>query len=165
MNTNFFLRLSSMVVFVLLQALVLNNIHIFNIATPLLYIALPLKFDSEQSRWSSLLWCFTTGLLIDIFANTPGLAAGSMTLFGAMQPSILRLFIQNSEDEYIKPSAQTIGWMKYSTYTILASIIYCFIFFTLEAFTFFNPLLWLLKIAGSALLTIIILIAMERIKK
>ena len=50
MNTNFFLRLSSMVVFVLLQALVLNNIHIFNIATPLLYIALPLKFDSEQSR-------------------------------------------------------------------------------------------------------------------
>ena len=88
-----------------------------------------------------------------------------MTLFGAMQPSILRLFIQNSEDEYIKPSAKTIGWMKYSTYTILASIIYCFIFFTLEAFTFFNPLLWLLKIAGSALLTIIILIAIERIKK
>lgn len=165
MNTNFFARLTHTIMLVLLQALVLNNIHIYNIATPLLYIILPLKFSSSQPRWSALLWCFATGLLIDIFANTPGVAAGAMTLIGAVQPGMLKLFIQNDEEEHIKPSVKTLGWMKYITYTSLMSLTYCFVFFSLEAFSFFNPLLWIMSIGGSALLTTVILLVLERIKK
>ena len=65
------------VVLLLVQGLVLNHIHLFDCATPLIYIILVLHFRRNQSRWSALLWSFSLGLCVDVFANTPGVAAAS----------------------------------------------------------------------------------------
>ena len=56
----------------------------------------------QLSRWAILLWCFTIGLVIDAFSNTPGVASASMTLIGALQPVLLELFLPRDADDHIK---------------------------------------------------------------
>lgn len=131
----------------------------------MLYMILPLRFSNEQARWSSLLWCFCTGLLVDIFSNTPGVAAGSLTLIGLLQPYVLTLFAPKDEEEEFIPTLKSLGWMKYLSYAFILIFVYCFFFFTLEAFTFFNVVLWAESIGGSTLLTLIIILALEIINK
>lgn len=165
MTIDIFKRLFVMIVLVLLQALVLNHIHLFYCATPMLYLILPLHFSSEQARWSSLLWCFCTGLLVDIFSNTPGVAAGALTFIGLLQPYVLALFAPKDEDEDFSPSLKTLGWLKYNAYAFIITFVYCLLFFTLESFSFFNVMLWAESIGGSTILTLFIILALEKINK
>lgn len=165
MTTDILKRLMLMIVLVLLQALVLNHIRLFNCATPLLYIILPLHFRSDQARWSALLWCFCTGLLIDIFSNTPGVAAGSMTFIGLLQPYLLALYAPKEEDEAFRPALKTLGWMKFFAYALTLVLIHCFFYFSLESFSFFNIILWAESIGGSTVLTLFIVLALEHINK
>ncbi len=60
---------------VLLQVLILNNVHIAGYATPFLYIYFILKFSSGTSRNELMLWAFFFGLTVDVFADTPGMNA------------------------------------------------------------------------------------------
>ena len=56
----------------LAQVLVLNNIHLFNCATPLLYVYMILMFRRNYPRWGILLWSFVFGLVIDTFLRHAG---------------------------------------------------------------------------------------------
>lgn len=154
-----------MIVLVLLQALILNHIHLFDCATPMLYLMLPLHFSNAQPRWSALTWCFCTGLLVDIFSNTPGVAAGSLTFIGLMQPYLLALFVPKEEDEEFHPTLKTLGWIKFFAYALVIVLVYCLLFFTLESFSFFDIIMWAKSIGSSALLTLVILLALEHINK
>ena len=147
----------------LIQVLVLNHIHILGVATPLIYLLLPVRFDSEQKRWSALSWCFLLGVVVDIFSNTPGMVSSALTFIGLIQPRILRLFVQGDESEICKPSLNTMGWLRYTSYLFVLVSVFCLLFFTLEFFTFFNLLLWIESVVGSTVLTVIILIALAKI--
>lgn len=72
MNIDFLKRLLLFFT-MLLQALVLNHVHLFGVATPLLYVYFAISFRRKTSKWSMLIWCFLLGLGIDVFSNTPGL--------------------------------------------------------------------------------------------
>ena len=68
------------ILFVLLllgQALVCNHIHLFDCATPFLYVYFVLMFRINYPRWGILAWAFVMGLGVDVFSNTPGVAAAS----------------------------------------------------------------------------------------
>ena len=47
-------RLATFVVLVLVQGLVFNHIHLFNCATPLLYIIMVLHFRRNHPKWAVL---------------------------------------------------------------------------------------------------------------
>ena len=93
MALDLFKRLLFFAVLLVVQALVLNHIHLFNCATPLLYVYLVLLFPRNFPKWAILLWSFALGLCVDTFTNTPGVAAGAMTLIGVLQPYIFEPFI------------------------------------------------------------------------
>lgn len=165
MTNDILKRLIILVVVVLLQVLVLNHIHLFGCATPFLYLILPLGFNTGQKRWTALLWCFCIGLLVDIFANTPGVAAASMTLIGFIQPYLLPAFISHEEDDVFEPTLKELGFVKYLTYTFIITFIYCLAFFAIEAFTFFDVLLWIESVIGSTLLTGFVFFCLALINK
>lgn len=150
-----------MVIFCLSQALVLNHIHLFDCATPLLYVYFVMLFPLGYPRWALLLWSFVMGFSIDIFANTPGVAAASLTAVGMIQPAIFKFFIPRDSADNIKPSMSTIGVTKFVYYTIIIDLVYNFLFFTIEAFNFFNWLLWVECIVGSTVITVILILALE----
>jgi rod shape-determining protein MreD len=162
---DFLSRLLSFAILLLVQALVLNHIHLFNVATPLLYVALVLSFPRNYPRWMILLWCFMMGFGIDMFSNTPGVAAASMTFVGFLQPYLLQLFMPRDSADDFSVAPSTVGFNSYLLYTSILVFVYCLLFFTLEAFNFFNWLQWLLSIVGSTILTLILILAVENLMK
>ena len=149
----------------LVQVLVLNHIRLFACATPLLYVYFVLKMDRDSSRWGIMLWGLALGLTIDIFSNTPGLAAGTMTLLAFLQPALLSLFTQRETDDNLHPAMKTMGSGKFIYYTTLCVLLYCTVFFTLEAFNFFNLLQWVKNIIGSTILTTVLILCVENLNR
>lgn len=153
------------VVLLLSQALVFNHIRLLGCATVLLYVYFVVMFPRNYPRWALLLWSFFMGLSVDLFSNTPGLTAASLTLTGFLQPYLLELFLPREAAENIKSSVATLGFVKFLTLASTLVLIHCVVFFTLEAFSFFNWMQWMLNIVGTTLLTLIILMTLETIRK
>ena len=165
MSIDFLKRLSWFGAFLLAQVLVLGQIHLFHYATPLLYVYLVTQFPRNHAKWAILLWSFMMGLLVDTFFNTPGVAAASLTLIGAIQPYYFELFVPRDSAEDLMPSLRNISPTKYAYYIVPLVSLYCMLFFSLEMFTFFNWLQWLLCVVSSALVTLLLIFTFEVAKK
>lgn len=165
MNLIFLKSVLFFAILLLVQVLVLNHIHLFDCATPLLYVYVVLQFRRNYPRWGILLVSFLLGLLVDIFSNTPGVAAASMTFLGFLQPYVLAMFLNRDSEEDLQPSMKSLGFAKFFYYAAVLVVVYCAIFFTIETFSFFNGLLWLECVGGSAMLTILLILAIENSRK
>ena len=165
MSIDFLKRLSWFGAFLLAQVLVLGQIHLFHYATPLLYVYFVTQFPRNHAKWAILLWSFMMGLLVDTFFNTPGVAAASLTLIGAIQPYYFEHFVPRDSAEDLMPSLRNISPTKYAYYIVPLVSLYCMLFFSLEMFTFFNWLQWLLCVVSSALVTLLLIFTFEGAKK
>ena len=165
MSIDLLRRIGLMVIFTLVQVLILNHIHLFNVATPLVYVYFVLLFPRNHQRWLSIILSFFLGLILDSFSNTPGETAFALTLTAFIQPYVLDLYLDRDDSNDFTPSMANMGFVKYATYVLLLTFVFCFTFFSLEAFSFFNWLQWLLCILGSWVVTCIIIIAIDSVRK
>ena len=163
MKLEFFKDILLFLIICLVQVLVLNHIHLLNCAMPLLYVYFALLFPYNYPRWAVLVWCFLMGLVMDIFSNTPGVAAASMTLIGLLQPIFFSAFIQHDNQEEVEPRLHSMGFATYFSYASVLVLVYCLVYFSLEAFHFFNWQQWLKSIVGSSILTLILIFVIERV--
>lgn len=165
MNIDFLRRLLLFAVLILAQVLVLNHIHLFNYATPLLYVYFIISFGRNYPKWGILVWSFLMGLGVDVFSNMPGVAAASMTTTAMLQPYVLELFMQRDSDENLQPGISTLNFTGYLYYVILLTLTYCLLFFTIETFNFFNWTQWGLCILGSTLLSVVLILVVDNLRK
>ena len=56
-------------------------------------------------------------------------------------------------------------WGKFTSFSFLMVAIYCLVFFILEAFSFFDWQLWLLRAVCSSALTLVLMLAVESVRK
>ena len=164
MSVEFFKRLGWFVVLCLVQVLILNHIHLFDLAIPLLYVYFTITFQRGTPKWMILLWSFALGLAIDVFSNTPGLASGSLTLIAVIQPYLLELFVTRDSAENLEVSISTLGIGKFMIFSAVLLVVYCLAFFALEAFSFFNWQYWLACAGASSLLTFALMMAIESVR-
>ena len=157
-------RVIMFVVLLLVQVLILNNIHLFQVATPLLYLFFVITFRRGMAKWMILSYSFVLGLLLDVFTNTPGLAAGTLTLIAVIQPYLLEVLTPRDSAENMRVSIATMGFGKFATFSAILVGIYCVVFFALEAFNFFEWQMWLLRAVSSALLTLLFVLAIENVR-
>lgn len=158
-------RLLLIFLFAMAHVLVLYRIHVFQVATPFLYVYFALLFPRNYPRWSMLLWCFLMGLVIDMFSNTPGVASASMTLVGALQPVFLTYFLPRDAEDNMPVSAAMLGLGKYVVLVVALTFVYCLMYFTLESFSFFDWVYWIESIFGTTLLTSALILAFEGFRK
>ncbi len=161
----FFKLFITYVILGLVQVFVLNRISLFGCATPLLYIYFILPFRRNYPKWIIILCGFIMGLSMDIFTNTPGVAAASSTFLAFIQPFILNLFVQKDSADDMMPTIKVLGLGRYISYSLICVFIYCLVFFSIETFTFFNWQQWLLDIGGSTVLTALLIIVIENVRK
>lgn len=154
-------RFLAAIAIILAQSLICSNIHLFGYATPLLCIYFVITFSRGYARWAILLWSFCLGLCVDAFANTPGLTSSTITLSAVLQPYILELFMSREHAEHFKPCLSTMGWLKYPLYAALQVLLFCIVFFSIEAFNFFDWQHWAFCIIGSALLTFTLILVID----
>ena len=81
-------RLGWFVFLFLLQVLVFNHVHIFGYATPMPYIYFLLILPSDTPPLALRVVRFCAWFAHRPFTNTPGMAAGSMTLSGLLVPLV-----------------------------------------------------------------------------
>ena len=164
MNIQLLKGIFSFAILLLVQVMVLNHIHFFNCATPLLYVYMVLLFPRNYPRWAELLLCFVMGFIVDVFSDTPGVSMASMILLGLLQPTVLSTFMQRDSADDLKPSMRSMGTYKFGYYAIMMVLIYCVTFFSLETFNFFNWLQWIESVVGSTILSVILILAIENFR-
>ena len=152
------------VVMLVVQALLLNNIHLFGCSTPLLYVYVILMTRRDFPRWGLLLFGFLLGLGVDMFSNTPGVGACSMTLLAFVQPMLMKLFLPRDSADDFQPGIPSLGLMKFVYFSFISIFLYSLVFFTLEMFNFFNWTLWALSVGGSTLLTLLLVIVIDNFR-
>ena len=157
-------RLVMFVTLFLVQVLILNHVHLLGVGTPLLYVYFVITFRRNFPKWLVLVSCFLLGLLIDIFSNTPGLAACVMTLVALAQTYLIELVVPRDSADDLEASTKALGFSKFVTLSTLLTLLYCLVFFALEAFNFFDVLLWLARSAVSTGLTIVLILAIESVR-
>ena len=105
------------------------------------------------------------GVFIDMFSNTPGVSSFSLTFLSAIQPFVLSSFTSHESAEELKPCIDSLGFGKYLWFVLILTFIYCVVFFSLDMFSFFNLLEWGACILASTLLTIVLILVIENVRR
>lgn len=150
------------------QVMVLNHVHICGYATPMVCVYFILVLPLGYARWAKLLWGFGIGLVLDMFANTPGMMAATLTLVAMVQPHMLTLIAgvdkDDSDDENTAPSMARLGSFPFMRYITAGVLLQCMVFYLLETFSFFSITDTLINIVGSTVLSTLIIWAIESIR-
>ncbi|MDY3789314.1 rod shape-determining protein MreD [Bacteroides fluxus] len=162
---NYLHKIGWFVGLVLLQVLILNNVHIAGYATPFLYIYLILKFESDVPRNVLMLWAFFLGLSVDIFSDTPGMNASATVLLAFLRPVFLRLFVPRDTLDSLIPSIRTMGGFPFLKYLIVSAFVHHAMLLAIEFFSFAHIGTLLLRMVASTLLTVTCIMAVEGIRK
>lgn len=149
------------VVFVMFQVLFLNNIHYLRIATPFLYLYCIIKMPIGISRSGVLIFSFITGLIVDMFSNTPGMHAGACTLVGLLREPLIHFLQGEDIADGLYASYHSFGYAGFIRYVALFVFIHHVTLFLLEALTLFDPLFLLIRVGASVLMTILSICAVE----
>ena len=152
----------SAVVFVLLQVLVMNNIHLFGVVTPFIYLYVILKLPVDLSRSKIILVSFFLGLSVDIFSNTFGMHAAACSFIGLIRTPLLERFVDMRDlQEGSVPSYNAFGYIKFMRYALIIVAIHHVTLFTIEAFSFFQPGMMIARMLSSILLSTLLMFVIE----
>ncbi len=146
------------------QVVNFNNICLFNIAIPIIFIYFIVRLPISININIAMTIAFITGLIVDIFSDTQGIHALSCTLISFNKRNILRLYITRDDDiSDDEVTIKTIGFSAYFKYLLTIVLLYCTLVFSIEAFTFFNILQLFLRIICSTLFSFLLILGFERI--
>ena len=146
----------------LVLQLVCNKIVLFNVAMPVVFIYLILRLPVNLHGGWVLTIAFFSGLIIDIFNNTPGMNALACTIMAALRRPVFNVFVSRENDMNIPiPSVESMGVGDYLKYMAMLVTVYCTLIFLIQAFTLHNMLLTLARIAASSVLSIIVIFGLD----
>ena len=152
------------ILFVVLMALqlVCNRIVLFNIAMPVVFIYLILRLPVNMHAGWVLTIAFLSGLVMDIFTNTPGMNALACTIMAAVRRPVFNACVTRENDMAIPlPSTDSMGSRSYLRYMATLVAVYCTLIFFIQVFSLHSLWLTLARIAGSSVLSIIIIIGLD----
>lgn len=156
-----FHRLGIILVIVLLQVFVFNHINLWGYAVPLLGVAVLFYTPLNSGRISNMFLAFFTGLLLDAFSNSPGVAAGAMTATAFVQYPLLHAMAPKDAVEDAIPDVHLLGRYKYISYIAILMAVHHLIYFIFEAFSFFNAMDLALRFLGSYGLSMLLALSIE----
>ncbi len=151
-------------VFVLVQVYVLNKIpHLHRYVVPYLYFIFILWLPFTTSRLGLLLAGFAGGLLLDYFANTPGLHAAACVLIAYVRPFIINVLIpkDTADFNYREPSPKAMGWAPYGVYVLVLTLVHNFYLLLLEFLHFGTLVDFLLKVLSTTAISLLLIFTTE----
>lgn len=148
------------------QAVIFNNLILFNVAIPLVFIYLIISLPITLSTNWAVTIGFITGLAVDIFSDTPGVNALACTTLAFVRKPVYHLYMSFDDDlSGQRPSIASMGAAAYMKYMLTMVFIYCVLVFSIEAFQFFNLRLLLMRTIFSTVFTFIIIYAIDSLNR
>ncbi len=157
-------RIRQVLLVLALQVLVLDYIHLWGYATPLLGVLLVVYTPLDENRTVSMSISFLAGVVMDMFANTPGVGAAAMTLASFIQHPLLVMMLPKDSDEGIVPSLHTMGTPSYFAYMAIMLGVYHAAYFALEVFSFVRITDLLVSMCSSYALSLVLAMSFESLR-
>jgi len=138
------LNISRFIILIALQVLIFNNINLFGYLNPFPYILFILLFPVNGNKNILLLTSFLLGLTLDMFCNSGGIHAASVTILAFVRPSLFKFSFGLSYEYQTIKIVDKISSERI-TFLVTSIFIHHFVMFTLEYFRFSLILNILLK--------------------
>lgn len=145
-------------VYVVLQLPILHRFVLFDAAFAFFYVGFLLVLPLGMDRLTLLFIAFGTGLLIDIFSNTPGIHASACLLLAVLQKPWLTMVVGAPEEE-ARVSIFNFGLRSMVIYAVPLIFIHHFQVFLIEHGSFGSFSLLLKRAIFSTILTGILFLA------
>lgn len=152
------------IVLVLVQVLVCNNILLFGVAIPFVFIYFIISAPINVSLNLMLVLSFLLGMMIDLFSDTMGLNCLACLLLCALRKPVFYAYVPR-DDKFLStvPCISNVGWSNYLKYILTMSAIFCILVFGIELFGFASFGRIAAMAASSTLFTMLLLLATDAI--
>lgn len=138
MNRKSFYLVVTFISLILLQALVLNNVLLFEKINPYIYIAFIFIYPYKTNRFPILFLGFLLGLFVDFFSDSGGIHAFATTLIAYLRPNFFKTFFQKTEVDYEFFQMKQEAFGKIFNFITTLTLIHHFTVYLLIHFSFNN---------------------------
>lgn len=153
------------ILFVLVQALVLNNMPaLHRFVTPYLYFLFLIWLPFNVSRPWMLILGFITGFALDLFTKTPGLHASACLWLSYMRTPLLKLLLPGETKELktgSSPSVRSMGLTTYILFVVMLTLFHHVWLVMLEWMSFGTFLYFLGKVLFTTLASLLLILIAE----
>ena len=150
---------------ILLQVLIINNLNVMGICTPLLYVYFLIALPPQLPRWAELLIGAATGLIIDIFCNSLGINMAACVLVSYLRPLLLSAMVQEKQRLTETINSKNIGMATYLRLIAIIIAAHHTVVIMLDSFTFHYFYLTLLNIILSSVITFLLIAGYELLEQ
>src|SRR5687767_9887676 len=142
----------------LAQTLIFSNINFSSFVNPYVFPLFILLLPFAIPRWLLLIMGFSAGLILDYFVGSIGMHAAACLLVAYLRPFLINVITPKGTEFETSPNVYAQGIMWFVVYLGITMLIYLTFYFLVEAATFLNFLLLLLKIMLSTLVSVIFML-------
>lgn len=152
------------IVLVLVQVLICNNILLFGVAVPFIFIYFIIALPLDTNLNLLIIISFLLGFFVDIFSDTLGLNCLACLLLSVLKKPFFYAYMPK-EDKFktAVPCIAVMGWINYLKYILTLSALFCIIIFGIEFLSLVAIPRLLLMIGSSTLITMVLLLATDAI--
>lgn len=154
-----------LIVLLLLQLLLINNLHFMGVCNPCIYILFLIALPAQLPRWAELLIGALTGMLMDVACNSPGAHMAACVALSYCRPSMLHKLVPDDDRLIGTVSSRCIDLPAYVRLVITLTLLHHAVLFLLLNFTFHAFWLTLLQILVSSLVTVLLILGKELFNK
>ena len=157
MNKYFAKYLFLLPIYVLLQALVLNQVLFSAYINPFLYVILIISLPIKTPKWFLLFYAFLLGFFIDLFSGSLGFHSTATILIAFFKPFISKITIpHNILGDTDDITLKKIGNKAFITFSLFLILIHNSCLFIIEHLSFNLAIAG--KILASSIVTLIIVL-------
>ena len=164
MITSILKRLAWALILLLVQVLILDQVHPWGYGAPLLCPLIVITLPLGTSRTEALLWGFGVGFVADIFAGTSGISSAALTFIAFIQPPLLELMAPRDSEEELHPSFSTMGRWNYLQFIALLLLLHHLVYFALEGFSYFHIVDIAISMGVSYAASLLLIILIEHVR-
>lgn len=162
--SDFLRNIIRLALFIGLQVYILNKIpHLHQFIVPYIYYLFVLWLPFTLSRMSVMFIGFITGMILDVFTNSPGLHAAACVLIAYMRPFVISALTPKEikEFNYREPSPKAMGWAPYLVYVLILTLFHHGYMTFLQWLSFGTFLRFLIKVVSTTAISMLLIIILE----
>lgn len=147
-----------LILLLLAQILIFSNINFSSFINPYIFPLFILLLPFETPRWLLMLIGFGAGLLLDLFLGSVGMHAAACLLIAYLRPFLINIITPKGTEFEISPNVYAQGITWFVVYLGITMFLYLTFYFLVEAATFLNFFLLLIKIFLSVFVSVIFML-------
>lgn len=153
-----------LVLVLLLQLLLINNLHFMGICNPCNYILFLIALPAQLPHWVETMIAAIVGLLMDVACNSLGVHMAACIALSYVRPKLLHVLVPDDDRLIGTLSTRIIDFAAYTRLVLTLTLLHHTILFLLLNFTFHAFWLTLLQILVSSAITIALILGYELIR-